>query len=101
MLAPIGVDVPCTRPFAREEHLIARRDDEERRGIRFDAARSEAAAPSLRDDVGLAGLVRPIIRVDIIRITLRLDLRRTLRRQDRAREGGRQTTEAAGAARIE
>jgi hypothetical protein len=101
MLASIGVDVPRTRSFTREEHLIARRDDEQRRRIRFDSARSETAAATLRDDIRLAGFVRPIVGIDIVRIALWLDLRRPLRGQDRATEGGRQAAKAVRSGRIE
>src|SRR5262245_65149643 len=101
MLASVGVDMPRPRPFACEKHLIATRDDEQRRGIRFDPAGSEAAAASLRDDIRLARFVRPIVGIDIVRIPLRLDLRRTLRRQDRASEAGGEAAKTVRPAGVE
>src|SRR6185503_8953 len=101
MLASVRKDVPCTRAFARDEHLIARGNDEQRRGIRLDAARSEAAAASLRDDIRLTRFVRTIVGIDIVRIPLWLDLRRALRRQGRASEVGGEAAKTARSAGIE
>ena len=101
MLPRVGVDVPCARPSRVISTSSRVGTTNIAVGIRLDTARSEAAAASLRHDVWLARFVRPIVRIDIIRISLRLDLRRTLRRQSRASEVGGETAKAARSAGIE
>ena len=99
VFAAVSVEVPGARSFARDEHFVARRRDEQRGGIRLDA--SGAAAAAFRHDVRLARLVRCRPGIDVIRVAGRFNARRAFGCQRRARERRGEPAEAAGARRVE